>query len=166
MRLIDPILAELEQESATTRRVLERVPGDQLGWKPHPKSFSLGQQALHIATIPGNVAGMLSGPGFPEPPQFGQPEAGSLKEILDGHDAGLKAAQAALNGWDDAHALGTWSLKSGERVLLAAPRIALARAILLNHLYHHRGELQVYLRLLNVPLPSVYGPTADETPFV
>lgn len=166
MRLVDPILAELEQESATTRRVLERVPGDKLAWKPHAKSMSLGQQALHIATIPGNLSAMLSGPGLTEAPNFVAPEASSAQEILAAHDAGLKSALANFNGWDDAQASGVWTFTIGGKTVMSAPRIALARVLALNHLYHHRGELQVYLRLLDVPLPSVYGPTADENPFI
>lgn len=166
MRLVDPILAELEQESATTRRVLERVPGDKLAWKPHAKSMSLGQHALHIATIPGNVSAMLCGPGLTAPPDFVAPDASSLPEILAAHDAGLKSALAAFDGWDDAHASAVWTFTIGGKTLMSAPRIALARMLALNHLYHHRGELQVYLRLLDVPLPSVYGPTADENPFM
>jgi len=123
----DSWLAELDREAATTRRVLERVPGSRLGWKPHAKSMSLGQLGLHVATIPGAVARFL------------------LKDGLDIDGVSLEqpAAQSASE-------------------LLPA---AVMRSIMLNHWYHHRGQLSVYLRLLEIPVPSIYGPSADENPF-
>ncbi len=165
MRLIDPILAELEQEAATTRRVLERVPDAHLSWRPHPKSLSLGQLALHVATIPGNVAQLLSVDTLPEPPAFVQPAATSAAELVPALEASLAKARQVLAGFDDEAMARTWRLMSGGKELMAAPRAALVRAILLNHWYHHRGQLLVYLRCHDVPLPSVYGPTADESPF-
>ncbi len=129
MKLIDGLLAELEQEAETTRRVLERIPQAHLSWKPHPKSMSLGQLALP-----------------------------SLTESV-------AKAKRALGGFDDARMGAMWRLQSGGRDIMAMPRIAFVRAIMLNHWYHHRGQLLVYLRLLNQSVPSVYGPTADENPF-
>ena len=164
MRLIDPIVAELDQESQTTRRVLERVPGDKLPWRPHPKSMSLGQLALHLATAPGRIATIASQDRV-EMPTLDQPEAKSRAEILDAFTQGLATAKDLLNRIDDARAMATWTLARGGKVLMALPRLAMLRAILLNHSYHHRGQLSVYLRLLDVPVPSIYGPSADENPF-
>jgi len=165
MRLVDPLIAELEQESHATRRVLERVPDVHLAWRPHPKSFSLGQLALHVATIPGTVTQLFSVDTVPEPPPFVQPPARSAAELLPALAASLAQARTALDGFDDAAMNRTWRLLSGGRELMSAPRGALLRAIMLNHWYHHRGQLVVYLRMHDVPLPSVYGPTADENPF-
>ncbi len=165
MAIVDGLLAELEQEATTTRRVLERVPQAHLSWKPHPKSMSLGQLALHIATTPGNVAELAAMDTIPEPPAFVQPEAASTAELVPALTASVAKARHHLGGLDDAAMHAPWRLMSGGRELMVMPRVALARAIMLNHWYHHRGQLLVYLRLLNVPVPSVYGPTADENPF-
>lgn len=164
MPMIDALLAELEQEAATTRRVLERVPEDKLGWKPHAKSMSLGQLALHIATTPGNVAKMSTQDTM-ERPQFVQAEAGSVAEIVSAFDQSVATAKQVLAGTDDARLMASWRLTHGDQVLMEVPRVGILRAIMLNHWYHHRGQLTVYLRLLDVALPSVYGPTADESPF-
>ena len=165
MSIAQTLLAELEQESHTTRRVLERVPQAHLSWKPHPKSMSLGQLALHVATVPGNVAELLV-PDSMEAPQFVHPEAASAAELVPALEATVVKARQHLGGLSDAAMGATWRVMKGDRELMAMPRAAFARAIMLNHWYHHRGQLLVYLRLLNLPVPSVYGPTADEDPFV
>jgi uncharacterized damage-inducible protein DinB len=164
-RMVDPLLAELDQETATTRRVLERVPGDKLGWKPHPKSMSLGQLALHVATTPGQVAGLVS-KDKAEVPQFGEyPAAKSTADLLRALDQSVAIAKEFLNGLDDRTATSTITLTGKGKVMLSAPRIGVVRGIMLNHWYHHRGQVSVYLRLLNIPVPSIYGPSADENPF-
>jgi uncharacterized damage-inducible protein DinB len=165
MRIIDALLAELEQEAQTTRRVLERVPQAHLAWKPHPKSMSLGQLALHVATIPGSVAEIAALDLLPEPPSFEQPEAATSAELVPALDNSVARARAVLGHFDDAAMAHTWRLFSAGRELMALPRGAFLRAIMLNHWYHHRGQLLVYLRLHHVPLPVVYGKTADENPF-
>jgi len=165
MKMIDVLLAEMDQEAQTTARVLERVPQAQLSWKPHPKSMSLGQLALHVATIPGMVAGIAAQPSLPEPPQFVQPEATTAAELVPALKASVADARRLLGSMDDAAMGEMWRLMSGGRELMAMPRAAVVRMIMLNHWYHHRGQLLVYLRMHNVPLPSVYGPTADENPF-
>lgn len=165
MRIADPLIMELEQEAKTTRRVLERIPGNRLSWRPHKKSMSLGQLGLHVAQTPGFVA-QLAKADVPALPPFQQAEAASTQEMLAALDATVAEATAALNGWDDAKMLETWRLSNAGKTLMAMPRLGLIRAIMLNHWYHHRGQLLVYLRLLDVPVPSVYGPTADENPFV
>ena len=165
MKIIDGLLAELEQEAETTRRVLERIPQAHLTWKPHPKSMSLGQLALHVATVPGNVAEFASVDTVAEPPSFVQPEATSAAELVPSLTESVAKARRALGGFDDARMGAMWRLQSGGKELLAMPRVAFVRAVMLNHWYHHRGQLLVYLRLLNQSVPSVYGPTADENPF-
>ena len=165
MKIIDGLLAELEQEAGTTRRVLERIPQAHLTWKPHIKSMSLGQLALHVATVPGNVAELAALDTIPEPPSFVQPEAASTSELLPSLTESVAKAKRALGAFDDARMNAMWRLQSGGRDILAMPRVAFVRAIMLNHWYHHRGQLLVYLRLLNQSVPSVYGPTADENPF-
>jgi len=165
MAIIDALLAELEQESQTTARVLERIPQAHLSWKPHPKSMSLGQLALHVATVPGNVAELVSVDTVPEPPRFVQPEAATAAELVPALKASVAKARQHLGGFDDAKMAATWRLLMDGQEVMAMPRAAFVRAIMLNHWYHHRGQLLVYLRLLNLSVPSVYGPTADENPF-
>jgi len=165
MKMIDGLLAELEQEAATTRRVLERIPQEHLSWKPHPKSMSLGQLALHVATVPGNVAEMAAADTLSAPPAFVQPEAASASELVPALAESVARAKRALGGFDDARMAATWRLQARGKDIMAMPRVAFVRAIMLNHWYHHRGQLLVYLRLLDRPVPSVYGPTADENPF-
>ena len=165
MKMIDVLLAEMDQESQSTARVLERVPQAQLSWRPHAKSFSLGQLALHVATIPGMVAELAAMSSIPEPPKFIQAEAASAADLVPALKASLAKAREVLCGMDDAKLMETWRLMSGGKELMAMPRAAVIRMIMLNHWYHHRGQLLVYLRMHNVPLPSVYGPTADENPF-
>ncbi len=165
MRMVDPFLMELDQETARTKRVLERVPNDKLPWKPHPRSMSLGQLALHVATNPGQVAELLSQSEF-EVPEFGNfPEAKIAAELLPTLDQSVTRAKEVLNGLDDQTAMSTWKLTMNGKEVFAVPRIGVVRTIMLNHWYHHRGQLSVYLRLLNIPVPSIYGPSADENPF-
>jgi uncharacterized damage-inducible protein DinB len=165
MKLVDAMLMELDQEAQTTKRVLDRIPEDKLSWKPHPKAFSLGQLALHIASVPASVTAAAV-PDTVEAPSFSQPEPKSRQEVLDTFSKSLERAKAALKKMDDARLNSTWSLTKNGKVLMSVPRIAFLRSILMNHNYHHRGQLSVYLRILDVPVPSIYGPSADENPFV
>jgi len=159
------LVAELEAEAPATRRVLERAPGDRLGWRPHPKSFTLGQLAQHVAAIPGNVARLAQGDGFDvasRVPHY--PECEGTGALLGTLEASLASARKFLGGLDEAAASALWRITAGDRELAAMPRIAVMRTLGLNHWYHHRGELVVYLRLLDVPVPIVYGRSADESP--
>ncbi|MGH9217829.1 MAG: DinB family protein [Vicinamibacterales bacterium] len=165
MRIAEGLIAELEQEVPATRRVLERVPQAHLSWKPHAKSMSLGQLALHVATIPGNVASLVVDDTVPEPPRFIQPEAATSAELIPALEASVGQARSIVAGFDDARMNATWRLLYQGNELMALPRAAMLRMVMLNHWYHHRGQLLVYLRMHDVPLPSVYGPTADENPF-
>jgi uncharacterized damage-inducible protein DinB len=164
MALIDGLLQELEQEATTTRRVLERVPDAKLTWKPHPKARTLGQLALHVAMTPGAVAEFVSESSV-QAPQFEDPSPKSASELVPALDASIAQAKRLLGKMDDAKILETWRMMQGDKELLAIPRIAMLRSIMLNHWYHHRGQLSVYLRELDVPIPSIYGPSADENPF-
>jgi uncharacterized damage-inducible protein DinB len=166
MRIADGMIVELEQEAHATRRVLERVPQEHLSWKPHARSFSLGQLALHVATIPGNVAALVAQDVVPTPPPFIQPEATTASALGPALTASIEQARAIVGGFDDAAMNATWRLLHDGRELMAMPRAAMLRMVMLNHWYHHRGQLLVYLRMHDVPLPSVYGPTADENPFM
>jgi uncharacterized damage-inducible protein DinB len=154
----------LAQEAQTTRRVLQRVPDDRLSWRPHPRSSSLGQLALHVATLP-NLGEHVLGPDVFQAPEFVQPEARTAAELLPALDQSVASGRKFLTELTPERAEGTWRLVRGGRELIAAPRLPMIRSLMFNHWYHHRGSLMVYLRLLDVPLPSVYGPTADENPF-
>lgn len=164
MSMTAAFLQEFENEAGTTRRVLERVPSDKLTWKPHPKSMSLGELALHIAGTPGVISGwctqdetIFSGEKTPEPK--------SVSEILSAHDQSVKTVKESLTKVGDEGLMATWTAKAGGATVMQMPKAALIRTIALNHWIHHRGQLSVYLRLLNVPVPSIYGPSADENPF-
>ena len=145
--------------------MLERVPNDKLAWKPHAKSMSLGQLALHVAAAPGQIAALLLKDEVQVPDFASPPSATSTAEAVETLERSLQEAQRVLKGMDDQTAMSSWKLLRGDKNLFAAPKLTVARSILLNHWYHHRGQLSVYLRLLDVPLPSVYGPSADENPF-
>lgn len=158
-------LGELEQELATTRRMLERVPEDKLDWKPHAKSMSLGQLAHHVARLSYWFTRTLADDAFDITAPMPRPEAPTttqgLVEVFDATTAEMRQALAAA---DDAQLMRTWQMRAGDQVLQSMPKLSVLRVIGLNHIIHHRGQLSVYLRLLDVPLPSVYGPSADEQP--
>jgi uncharacterized damage-inducible protein DinB len=155
---------EFEREAETTRRVLDRVPGDRLGWKPHDRSWSLGQLALHVATVPGAIAELSQKSPF-QIPRFEQPSAGSTAELQAAFDRSLATAREILGRMNDESLGAIWRSVDGDREVMALPVGALLRTIMLNHWYHHRGQLCVYLRQVGALVPSVYGPSADENPF-
>jgi uncharacterized damage-inducible protein DinB len=164
MSMTDAILKELHTEAGITRRVLERVPDDKLAWKPHAKSMSLGELALHTAMVPGYISSWAQVDEFAftgEKP----PAATSTADILAAHDASAKQAKAIIGGLGDSGLAANWKGTMGGKTIFEMPKAALVRSIALNHWYHHRGQLSVYLRLLDVPVPSIYGPSADENPF-
>jgi uncharacterized damage-inducible protein DinB len=163
---LEPLLAEFRQECKTTRRVLERVPTDKLSWKPSEKSMTLGQLALHLSGIAGNFARFFQVDVF-EPPAgaFNQRQADSTQEILEHFDKGVAAADAYIAGLTPEAAQNVWTTKFNGKTVMAMPRVAGVRVLILNHSIHHRGQLSVYLRELGAPVPSIYGPSADENPF-
>jgi uncharacterized damage-inducible protein DinB len=165
-KMLEPMVAEIRQEGATTKRVLERIPEDKLSWKPHPKSMSLGQLAMHVATIPANLTRLAQLDEFDAAAaNFNPPAASSAKELMTALEASLKTAEEYVGGLNDPAAMGPWRFTANGNEIFTIPRAGLLRSIMLNHWYHHRGQLSVYLRLLDVPIPSIYGPSADENPF-
>lgn len=161
---IAELLAEFDREAATTRRVLERVPSDKLSWAPHPKSMTIGKLSIHLAGGPGRISSWFLDDVFNFAPNT-TPDPTTTAEILAAHDASVATVRADLSKIDDASLTGAWSAKAGDKTLLAMPRGVAMRTLLMNHFYHHRGQLSVYLRLLDVKVPSIYGPSADENPF-
>lgn len=164
MPLADAVAREFEQEAPTTRRVLERVPLDRADWKPHPKSMTLGRLAAWMASAPGWTAGVLALDGFEVGSFVPFAAPAGTAELLATFDAGCEAARAAMAGLGDAAAKGDWSFRMQGKPARTLPRIALARLFLISDAIHHRGQMSVYLRLLDVPVPSIYGPSADEGP--
>jgi len=165
MALANTLLAEFNQESKSFEKFLDQIPADQLNWQPHPKSMTTGQLALHIAKIPTAILGMVEqdevpAPDFSEP--FPQPE--SLTEIKNAFRDSIAAINEKLPSFTDESLSQTWRMTKDNQEVLAAPRAAVIRSFLLNHWYHHRGQLGVYLRLLNAKVPSSYGPSGDELP--
>ena len=166
MSLADTITSELEREATTTRNLLQLIPNDKLTWKPHETSMTLGLLANHIATLPGGIAqvGTLDTFGVENLTPPPQPE--SITAIVAAFDESVTQAIGIIGGMNDAELMKNWSLTKGDQAIFSVPRIVLFRTILLNHLYHHRGQLSVYLRMLGVRMPSIYGPSADENPFI
>ncbi len=164
MSLAATLIQELEQEADTTRRVLARVPEAQLGWAPHARSRTLGQLAMHVATNPGNVMAFAA-QNPAEFPDTGDVSPDSTAQLLTALDASVLDAKRLLGSMSDEALAETWRVHANGTEIMAMPRIAFLRSVLLNHWYHHRGQLSVYLRLFDVPVPSIYGPSADENPF-
>jgi len=158
-------LAEFEHEAMMTRPFLERVPQDKLTWKPHTKSMTAGQLALHIAGVPGMVTTLAKEDSVPAP-DFGAPapQPQTVREILEAFDASVAKTKELLPKMDDAAMARMWSATVEGKPILTMPRAAFLRNILLNHWYQHRGQMGVYLRMLDVAVPSTYGPSADEPP--
>ncbi|HTM24537.1 MAG TPA: DinB family protein [Vicinamibacterales bacterium] len=165
MAIKEAFLPEFDHEMGTTRRVLERVPDADLAWKPHAKSFSMGQLAGHLANIPHWVEIALDQAQF-DLAQAGddarprQPE--SVAAVLKAFDDNVKKARTKIDTQTDPALFATWTLRQGAHEIFTMPKVSVLRTFIMNHLIHHRGQLSVYLRLRDVPLPSIYGPTADE----
>jgi uncharacterized damage-inducible protein DinB len=162
---VESMLREFHEEAGTTKRVLGRVPADKLGWKPHERSMSLGQLALHIATVPGGIARITKPDAFDvSQSNFDPPMPKSMEEIHSALEESVRTVERTLKETTEDAAEANWHLMSGETELAKMPRVTVWRSLMLNHWYHHRGQLAVYLRLLDVPVPSIYGPSADESP--
>jgi uncharacterized damage-inducible protein DinB len=165
MGLSEGLLAEFDQEMASTRRTLERIPADKLTWKPHEKSMGLGRLAGHLAELPGFGLRMIQVDSF----NFANRPAGqkplvaeSQKHVLEIFDKNVAALREAIAGVSDADLAKNWTLAAGDKKIYDGPRMGALRRMLMNHMIHHRAQLGVYLRLNGVPVPSVYGPSADE----
>ena len=166
IKMVEPMLNEFREEAAITKRVLARVPADKLSWKPHQKSMSLGQLSLHIASVPGALAKLSQLDEFDAAQaNFDPPSPKNVEEVRAALDDSIRVAEECLSGLIEHRALGPWVLLLNGKQVFSQPRIGMLRSIMLNHWYHHRGQLSVYLRLLEVPVPVIYGPSADENPF-
>jgi uncharacterized damage-inducible protein DinB len=157
-------LGDLDHELATTRRLLERVPDDRLDWAPHARSMTLGRLAMHLAELPRLQTTVLTSDSLDLDTLRARParSATNRAELLAEFDANVAAMREQLAGADDRALAESWAMRRGERVIMTQPRAAAMRTLGISHIVHHRGQLSVYLRLLDVPLPPMYGPTADE----
>ncbi|PYS89520.1 MAG: damage-inducible protein DinB [Acidobacteria bacterium] len=169
MALSDALLPEFDQEMANTRRTLERVPEDKLDWRPHEKSTTLGGLTTHLSNLPSWASFALDRDSLDIAP-VGEPplrleQIKSVSEALEMFDQNVVAARAAIAGASDEQLQQTWTLLHGGRTVFALPRAAVLRTVVMNHIIHHRAQLGVYLRLNDVPVPSLYGPSADEGGF-
>jgi uncharacterized damage-inducible protein DinB len=163
MSIAQELLVEFETQAPITRKFLERLPEDKLTWKPHQKSMSAGQLALHLALVPGGVIRGAQMNPMPAP-GFSFPEPKSREEILKAFDESIAAVRSVLPTFDDAAMKETWRIVAGEKVIMAQPRGEFVRDVMLSHWYQHRGQFSVYLRMLDVPVPASWGPSADEAP--
>ncbi len=165
MALAAALLPEFEHEMANTRRTLERVPEDKFGWKPHPKSMTLGRLTGHLAELPGWGTVTMEREGIDLAHPEGQAlQAKSRQEALEVFDKNVAAARKAIASASDEHLMKPWTLRNGAITIFTLPRIAVLRAMVLSHTIHHRAQLGVYLRLNDIPVPAIYGPSADESP--
>jgi uncharacterized damage-inducible protein DinB len=158
------MLAEFEAQAPITRRFIERLPEDKLTWKPHEKSMTAGQLALHIATTTGGVVQLVQENPKEARSEFVFPQPASRGEILSAFDVSIATAREMLPRYDDIAMKESWRLVAGDRELFAVPRMNFLRDVMLSHWYQHRGQFSVYLRLLNVAVPATWGPSADEAP--
>lgn len=162
MPIAQSLLPEFDHEMANTRKTLERVPMEQADWKLHPKGGTLGWLAGHVATLPGIGKAVLETESLdiasaPRPPQ---PK--TRQELLGAFDTLVPTLRAAISGTSDEKMMQPWTLRMGDQVILTMPRVAVLRGVFMNHLIHHRGQLTMFLRMVNVPVPALYGPSADE----
>jgi uncharacterized damage-inducible protein DinB len=162
--IADTLLAEFEIQAPVTRKFLERLPEDKLTWKPHEKSLTAGQLALHIAKVPATIVHLVADNPRQARGKFEFPQPASRGEILEALDQCVATVRSGLPGYDDNAMHETWRLMMGDRELFSAPRAAIVRDLMFSHWYQHRGQFSVYLRLLNVPVPASWGPSADEPP--
>lgn len=166
MSIAQSFLTEFEEQASVTRRFLQRLPEDKLMWKPHEKSMTAGQLALHLATVPGAVVQIVQGPSA-QPPNFNvRPQPAHSGEVLQALEESVATVRTLLPKMDDRAMNETFRILAGEQEVMALPRQHFIRSIMLNHWYQHRGQFSVYLRLLGIPVPASWGPSADEAPVI
>jgi len=165
MAIRDALLPEFDHEMGSTRRVIERVPAADLGWAPHEKSFNMGKLAWHVSNIPNWIHATLDASVF-DLASMGDDvrtkEPASVDDVLKAFDESVKKAREKIAEQTDSALLSPWTLKKDGQEMFTMPKISVVRSFVMNHIIHHRGQLTVYLRLRNVPLPALYGPSADE----
>jgi uncharacterized damage-inducible protein DinB len=164
MSIAEAMLAEFETQAPITRKFLERLPEDKLTWKPHERSLSAGQLAYHIAAVPSGIIRFVQNNPAQAPESFNCPQPASRAEILKAFDENVAAVRSLLPKFDDAAMKETWRMNAGGREVLAQPRAEFLRDVMFSHLYQHRGQFSVYLRMLDVAVPASWGPSADEPP--
>ncbi len=162
MSIVEPIIAELDHEAAITKKLLERVPEERFDWKPHEKSMSMAQLASHVAESASWAGAVMTMDCFELPEDYQPYVAKSAQELMEKFDTSIAEAKNVLQGQPDDRLTANWQMKMGGKVVVEMPRAAVIRGHILNHLVHHRGQLSVYLRLNDIPVPSIYGPSADE----
>jgi uncharacterized damage-inducible protein DinB len=166
MSIAETMLEEFELQAGLTRKFIERLPEEKYGWKPHAKSMTAGQLALHLASVPGGVVRMAQMNPAPAPGadafRFAEPK--TRAEIMEKYDESVATVRSVLPKWNDAAMAETWRLAAGEQEFMAMPRAQMLRNIMLSHWYQHRGQFSVYLRMLDIAVPSTWGPSADEAP--
>jgi uncharacterized damage-inducible protein DinB len=165
MASIQELLQELEHETGNTRETLKRVPANKFDWRPHPKSLSFGQLAMHVATLPGASADLATRTEFEVSTPIPRPNAASVEQLLEMLDQSVASARTVLGAMSDDDLSTPWRMMRGDAEVGALPRGAFLRSILFNHWYHHRGQLTVYLRETGAKVPAIYGDSADEKPF-
>lgn len=164
MAIVDTLLPEFDHEMTVTRKVLERVPDDKFDFKPHAKSMTLGQLAQHVATIPMWGAVTMNQTELDLGGRTNEPMT-TRAQLLDAFDKNVAETRSALTGRGDGELAVPWTLKFNGQIIFSMPRAMVWRGFVLSHLIHHRGQLSVYLRMNDVPIPSIYGPSGDESPF-
>jgi uncharacterized damage-inducible protein DinB len=162
MPIADSLLPEFDHEMANTRKVLERLPEDKFGWKPHRKSFTMGALGTHVSNLPFWAVMTIEKDSIDVAAPMENPEAKTRAELLERFDKNVTSARAAIAGTGDDRMRAPWSLVAGGKNILTMPRIAVLRSFVMNHMIHHRAQLGVYLRLNDVPVPALYGSSADE----
>lgn len=159
----DSLLPEFDQETASTRRVLERVPEAAFEWRPHPKSFNMGELATHLSRIPHWGSLILTRDGYDLATSGPRGQAlPTVAAVLDRFDTSVREVRSALVEMTDGQLLQPWTLRRGDRIVMSVPKVSAVRGFVVRHMVHHRGQMTVYLRMNDVPLPPLYGPTADE----
>jgi uncharacterized damage-inducible protein DinB len=169
MKISDALLPEFDQEMTGTRKTLERVPEDKFDWRPHPKSFTMITLATHIANMVGWTVNIIAEDSFdvapPGAPPYKEEPVASKKELLERFDKAVTGARAAIAGASDEHFMANWAFLQGGKTVFTMPRIVCLRSFIMSHTIHHRAQLGVYLRLNDIPVPAIYGPSADEQSF-
>jgi len=156
-------IAELEQEAATTRKCIERVPAEKFGWKPHEKSMTFGRLANHVVEMFGWTTSTLEHPELDFSKfDYTPVEPKTTEELTEQLDKNVAEAVASLRNMSDEKFMDNWTMRNGEQIYFTMPKVAVMRGFVMNHIVHHRGQLTVYLRLNDIPVPSIYGPSADE----